>query len=118
MTLAMYGPARNVQRLGLLGAVLGVIATQLAPSCGSVIWVLAGIVAIGFDIVAVAGRGHGSIPASILKAVMVILPMGVLLSCAYVDLPEPIVPAGLGPMLLMLSAIPSLLGAFLRWRER
>jgi len=115
MTLTLSSATRSVQLLGLLAAAIGAGATLIAPFCASTVWLGAGLFGAGLDGAAIASPSRfAALGLSLLKLPIVIGPIILLVSCAAVVLPVPPIPTDLGPSLIMLSSVPSLLGATLR----
>jgi hypothetical protein len=115
MTLTFASAARSVQIVGLAAALMGAAATVIAPFCGSSIWGAAGVFGAALDAAAIVSRSRKTpIGLSILKLPIVFGPILIILSCGYVALPQPPIPTDLGPNLIMLSSVPSVLGALLR----
>ena len=115
MTLTLSSAARSAQLLGLLAAAIGAGATLIAPFCASTIWLGAGLAGAGLDAAALASRSRtAALGLSLLKLPIVVGPIILFVSCAAVVLPVPPISTDLGPSLIMLSSVPSVVGATLR----
>ena len=122
MTVTLRGVAVSLQVLGLLGSVVGLAASILFQSyCVGGVYVGAGLLALGLDVVALrASRTSTSVLAACLKPVVMVFSLSVAFSCATPHLPieEPLLDPSTGPVLLLWSSVPSVLGAFLRGSTR
>lgn len=105
MTLTAASAARSVQLLGALGALLAVVlfAMQAFP-CGGDDRVLFAIAAVAIDLGALKARHWSTAAAlSILKPLVVLSMLGYMSTC----------PPGTGFSILLASALPSVVGAFM-----
>lgn len=115
MTLTFWRASRSLQLLGLVAASTGAGATLIAPLCTSTIWLGAGLAGAGLDVAAMASRSRfAALGLSLLKLPIVVGPIILFVSCAAVVFPTPPFSVDLGPTLVMVSGVPSLVGAILR----
>jgi len=115
MTLSMHGIAVALQWAGLLGSAVGTLLTLALAAALVPGWIVAGIAAVILDVVAIRipsdARAMG---AAIAKLLVVLVAVQVVtLGRAASSAVLPIAP-DTGPLLLLLSILPSALGAIFR----
>ena len=116
MTLTNVSAARGLQILGASMTLVAVLMAAISPYCGSSLHVQIGALALVFDVGGlVMQRGSGgAIPLSLLKLFAVGTTAMLLVSCA----PPPfgsssLIPQGIAQSILLLSPLPSILGALM-----
>ena len=121
MTFAIRSMSTALLYAGLAGSIIGVGASWVAAdrTCGGVFYVIAGLIALPFDVFAItSGSRWTATAAGLVKgAVLVVFPGTVLLICAPTVL-EPIIPAWIGPTSLAAGVLATLAGGILRWFGR
>jgi hypothetical protein len=107
-----------LQWIGLVGAVLGLIATPffglgLAPQ-----WIIGGAIAIALDVIAIRTDADvRAMLAALGKLVVLVTALFAFTPVGSIPAPaENAIPADLGPILMLLSILPSEAGALLRRR--
>lgn len=121
MTLAFRRGGIAFQLAGLAGSALGLTATFIArTSCLGPFYVGAALVAVALDLVALrAAPNTTAIVASLIKPLTILAVGMVLVSCRPVPLEfAPSLDPVIGPTLVLVSSIPSILGAILRRLSR
>jgi peptidoglycan/LPS O-acetylase OafA/YrhL len=108
--------AVGLQWTGLIGAVLGVLATPFFGLGLALQWLIGGGVAIALDVVAIRTEVDvRRMLAALVKLVILVGALFVLTPSGTIPGPQDnSVPADLGPILLLLSVLPSEAGAMLR----
>jgi hypothetical protein len=108
--------AIGLQWTGLVGAVLGLLTTPLFGLGLAVQWLVGGAIAVALDVIAV--RTEADIRAMLAALVKLVVLAGALFAFTPSgSIPPPVentIPADLGPILLLLSILPSEAGAMLR----
>jgi hypothetical protein len=114
MTLAHFSAARALQLFGALMTLVAVVLMAVSPYCGGSLLAQVGGIALLFDVGAlVMQRGSGgAIPLSLLKLFAVGTTVMLLVSCAPPPFgTSPLIPQGIAQSILLLSPLPSILGA-------
>ncbi|HJP89700.1 MAG TPA: hypothetical protein VJ850_11760 [Candidatus Limnocylindrales bacterium] len=113
---ARHRLAVGLQWTGLIGAVLGVIATPFFGLGLALQWLVAGAIAVGLDAFAIrAEEDIRAMLAALVKLVVLVGALFVFTPSGSIPGPqENTIPADLGPILLLLSILPSEAGAMLR----
>jgi hypothetical protein len=109
-----------LQATGLGAAVLGVIATPFFGLATATQWVIAGLVAVGLDVVAIRSRSDlRSMLAEMAKLVVLIVGIAAFTTSTDTSATAttPLIPPDIGPILLLLSVVPSAAGAIIRRSE-
>jgi len=119
MTLALRPIATALQYLGLFGSSAGLIASFVSQDyCRGSIYLVVGVIAVALDLVMIGSAARATaILAAVVKLVTTFtLAVGFVYSCAapYGPLAPTLFDSSVGPTLILLSTIPSLLGAILR----
>lgn len=113
---ARHRLAVGLQWTGLVGAVLGVAATPFFGLGLAVQWLIAGAIAIALDVFAIRSEADiRAMLAALVKLVVLVAALFVLTPAGTIPGPQAnAIPADLGPILLLLSILPSEAGAMLR----
>lgn len=113
---ARHRLAAGLQWTGLVVAVLGVIATPFFGLGLAVQWLAAGAIAVALDVFAIRTEADiRAMLAALLKLVILVAALFVLTPSGSIPGPQAnTIPADLGPILLLLSILPSEAGAMLR----
>jgi hypothetical protein len=113
---ARHRLARGLQWTGLVGAVLGVIATPFFGLGLALQWLVGGAIAIALDVVAIRVEDDiRRMLAALLKLVVLVGALFAFTPSGSIPAPDAnAIPADLGPILLLLSILPSEAGAMLR----
>ena len=108
--------AVGLQWTGLIGAVLGVIATPFFGLGLAVQWLVGGGIAIALDVIAIRTREDiRAMLAALGKLVVLVAALFMLTPSGSIPPAQAnAIPADLGPILLLLSILPSEGGALLR----
>jgi hypothetical protein len=119
--ISPMSPARRriavgLQWTGLVGAVLGVIATPFFGLGLALQWLVGGAIAIALDAFAIrAEEDIRAMLAALLKLLVLVGALFAFTPSGTIPGPEAnAIPADLGPILLLLSILPSEAGAMLR----
>ena len=106
------------QRAGLVGAVLGLVATPLFGLGFAIQWLVGGTIAVALDVFAIRTESEAlAMSAALGKLVVLVTVLIAFTSPGSVPRPAAgAIPADLGPVLLLLSILPSEIGAMLRRR--
>ena len=107
-----------LQWAGLIGAVLGLVTTPLFGLGFAVQWLVAGAIAVVLDVFAIRTESETKAMLAALAKLVIVLTV-LLAFTAAGTVPGTIagaVPPDTGPVLLLLSILPSELGAMLRKR--
>lgn len=121
MSLLHPNPVRHrisvgLQWTGLIGAALGLVATPLFGLGFAMQWLIGGAIAVALDVFAIRTDSETkAMLAALVKLVVLVTALMVLTSAGSVPQPAAgAVPPDTGPILLLLSILPSELGAILR----
>jgi hypothetical protein len=115
MTLASRKVSIGVQALGLATAVVAVLLTLAFPPCGEAAIPFAGLIAVALNAAAIwAAPRTMAIVFAALAPLSVYLFLGIApaFGCSFFA-PQSIVDVQLGPTLLLVSFVPSLVGALM-----
>jgi hypothetical protein len=116
MTSVRHRLAVGLQWTGLLGAGLGLLATPLFGLGWAVQWLVAGAIAVSLDVFAI--RAESETKAMLAALVKLFVLVGALFTLTPLgSIPTPAansIPPDTGPLLMLLSILPSELGATLR----
>ena len=106
----------GLQWTGLIGAVLGVVTTPLFGLGLAMQWLVGGAIAVVLDVIAIRTQQDiRAMLAALLKLVIVLGALFAFTPSGSIPAPaENTIPADLGPILLLLSILPSEAGAMLR----
>jgi hypothetical protein len=114
MTLALRRFVPVLQYLGVLGSALALTTGFLFGERYTIVYGPAGLAALLLDMVAIRARSNATaIVATLMKPVVFVLAASVLIMGGP-GIADPILPPSTGPVLLIYSAVPSILGATLR----
>lgn len=115
MTMVMHRTGVALQWGGLAGSVAGVVTTVLFGLSVVASWVVAGVIAMVLDAVAIRTASDArAMGAAIAKLAVLLVALGAITlggAASPADVP---VPPDTGPLLLLLSILPSALGAIFR----
>ena len=115
MTVAMRPFSMALQLTGLSGSVAGAVLTVALAPFVVLGWVVAGIIAIVLDVIAIRARSvPNAVGAAIGKVGVVLVALVTVTLGAAASPVDTELPAETGPLLLLLSVVPSLLGAAFR----
>lgn len=116
-TLESLTLAQALQGVGLVSAVAGVVATLLGGLVYAPVWVPVGLAGAALDAYAI--RTPSEVRAMLAAGLKLAISIGAL-SVAFSNAttaPGALIPADLGPALVLLSALPSTAGAMRKGRE-
>jgi hypothetical protein len=118
MTLSRERLSFTLQVTGLAAAIAGVLATPFFGLAAAMQWLAAGIVAVGLDVVSIRSRSDTRAMLAQLGKLAVLL-AGIALFPTSTDtagggVSTAVIPPDLGPILLLLSVLPSAAGAMVR----
>jgi len=117
MTLTRERLSYGLQVAGLATAAVGVLATPFFGLANALQWLAAGVVAVGLDVVSIRTRSDTRAMLAQLGKLTVLLAGIVVIAPpaeTAADATLAMVPPDLGPILLLLSVLPSAAGAMVR----
>jgi hypothetical protein len=108
--------AVGLQWTGLIGAILGVVLTPFFGLGLALQWLIGGGVAVALDVVAIRSETDlRRMVAALLKLVILVVALFAFTPAGTIPQPAgSAIPADLGPILLLVSVLPSEAGASLR----
>ena len=116
MTPVKHRIARWLQWTGLIGAALGLVLTPWFGLGLAVQWLVGGAIAVGLDVFAIRTESDTRrMLAALVKLVVLVGALFVLTPTGTIPAPaDGAAPADLGPILMLLSILPSEAGALMR----